>query len=123
MMRVAKVGFALSVATMIFGGFGIDFLAEATAFMAVVCAIVWVITIFRGNAKANFLDGGLVFSSALLLGAFGMLLDYHDLQANGSKCNCSCWIIAYMVLAIGVAILGAIMDGKLSLARRDKPDQ
>ena len=117
-MRVAKVGFALSVATMIFGALGIDFLGEAAAALTVVCVIIWVIAIFRGNAKANYLDGGLVFSSALLLGAFGMLLDYHDLQARDAKCNCSSWIIAFMVLAIGVAILGTLMEGQLGRSKK-----
>jgi hypothetical protein len=116
-MRIPKIGFASSVLTMIFGAFGVDFLGQATAFVAVACVIIWVIAIFRGNAKANYLDGGLVFSSALLVGAYGMLLDYHDLQAREAKCNCSSWIIAFMVLAIGVAILGAIMDGRIGASK------
>jgi hypothetical protein len=114
-MRVAKVGFVSSVIATLLGAFGVDFLGQAAAFITVLCVIIWVITIFRGNAKANWLDGGLVASGALLLGSFAMLLDYHDLQASNSKCNCSCWIVAYVILAVGVAILGAVLDGKLGL--------
>ncbi len=98
---------------MLLGAFGVDFLAQATAFITVVCVIIFVVAIVRRNVKPNFLDGGLVISSALLVGAYSMLLDYHELQASQSKCNCSCWIIAYVALAIGVAILGALMDGRL----------
>lgn len=117
-MLVAKVGFGASLLTMLFGALGVDFLGEATAFVTVLCAIIWVITIFRGNAKANYLDGGLVVSSALLIAAFGMLLDYHDLQASNSKCNCGAWIVAFMVLAIGVAILGVLMEGQLGRSKK-----
>ena len=117
-MHAAKIGFGLSVLTMIFGAFGVDFLGQAAGFLAVVSIAIWVIAIFRGNAKANYLDGGLVASSALLLGSFVMLLDYHDLQARNAKCNCSAWIIAVMVLAIGLAILGALMEPQVGRSRK-----
>ena len=117
-MRIAKVGFVSSVLTLLLGGVGVDFLGDATAFVTVLCVIIYVVAIFRGNAKANYLDGGLVMSSALLVAAFGMLLDYHDLQASGSKCNCSVWIVAFMVLAIGVAVLGGLMEMQLGRSKK-----